>query len=78
MIKIDSAANFSGCGTPRYWNAESALIRCHQIIGNEQECADDGDDLAAMAHTGVHAAAVRIKPADNYVVDPNERGQHAH
>jgi hypothetical protein len=26
MIKIAIAANFSGCGTPRYANAESALI----------------------------------------------------
>ena len=25
MPAMASAANFSGCGTPRYWNAESAL-----------------------------------------------------
>ena len=52
--------------------------RRHQVIGDEQKRADDGDDLAAMANTGVNAAAVWIKPADDHVIDPDERGQDAH
>src|SRR5207249_7922330 len=50
----------------------------HQIIGDEQKRADNGDDFAAMAHTGVDAAAIRIEAADNHVVESNERGEDAH
>ena len=35
-------------------------------------------DFAAVADAGVNPAAVRIKTADDHVVDPDERGQHAH
>src|SRR5437879_3544944 len=31
-----------------------------------------------MPHARVDAAAVRIKAADDHVVDPDKRGQHAH
>src|SRR5947207_12885294 len=31
-----------------------------------------------MAHARVNAAAIRIKPADDHVVDPDERSQNAH
>src|SRR6266516_1069751 len=50
----------------------------YQIIGNKKKCSDDGDDFGAMAHTRVNAASVRIKPADDHVVEANERGEHAH
>ena len=52
--------------------------RRDQVIGDEQKRADDGDDFGAMTHAGVNAAAIRIKPADDDVVDPDERGQNAH
>src|SRR3954452_2173000 len=50
----------------------------NQIIRDEQKCADDGNDLAAMSHTRVDAAAVRIEAADDHVIDPNQRDEHAH
>src|SRR5207302_7466762 len=49
-----------------------------QVIRDEQERADDGDDLGAMADAGIDAAAVRIEPANDDVVDPDERGENAH
>src|SRR5437762_2167670 len=52
--------------------------RCYQIIGNEQKRTDDGDDFAPMAHTRVDTAPVRIKPADDHVVEADQRGEHAH
>src|SRR5437773_6989278 len=52
--------------------------RCYQIIGNEQKRADDGDDFAPMAHTRVNTAPVRIKPADDHVVEADQRRKHAH
>ncbi len=52
--------------------------RGHQIIGDEQKRADDGDDFAAMPHARINAAAVRIKAADDHVIDADERGENAH
>src|ERR1043166_833721 len=53
--------------------------RCRdQIVGHEQKRADDGDDFAAMSHARVHAAAVRIKPADDHVVDADEGSENTH
>src|SRR5678809_357870 len=66
------------------WNAkileggQSADGRRYQIIGDEQKCTDDRNDLAAMAHAGVNTAAVEIETADNHVIDADERGKHAH
>ena len=57
---------------------ERADRRGDQVIGDEQKRADDGNDFGAMADAGVNAAAIRIKPADDDVVDPDERGEHAH
>src|SRR6267143_4787792 len=31
-----------------------------------------------MSHTRVNAAAVRIEAADDHVIDPNQRNEHAH
>ena len=31
-----------------------------------------------MTHAGVDAAAIRIEAADDHVVEPDERGEHAH
>src|SRR6266480_6578840 len=31
-----------------------------------------------MSHTRVDAAAVRIEAADDHVIDPNQRDEHAH
>src|SRR5438128_6814984 len=52
--------------------------RCYQIIGNDEERADDRDDFAAMSHTRVDTAPVRIKPADDHVVEADQRRKHAH
>src|SRR6059058_3894736 len=57
---------------------ESADRRRYYIIGDEQKRADDRDDLAAMAHARVNAAAVGVEAADNHVIDADERGQHTH
>src|SRR6266487_6207890 len=50
----------------------------YQIIGDEKKGADDGDHFGAMTHARVNAAAVRIKPANDHVVDADQRGQHTH
>src|SRR5438067_5258254 len=66
------------------WNAEilkggeSADRRRYQIIGDEQKRTDDRDDLAAMTHARVNAAAVGVEAADNHVIDADECGQHTH
>src|SRR5206468_1272733 len=39
---------------------------------------DDGDDFGAMAHARVNTAAVRVKTANDHVVEANERGEDAH
>src|SRR6184192_3615288 len=52
--------------------------RGYQIIGDEKKGADDRDHFAAMAHTRVDAAPVRIKAADDHVIKTDERGQNAH
>ena len=52
--------------------------RRDQIIGDKQKSADDGDDLGAMPHARVNAAAIRIKAADDHVVDADERSENAH
>ena len=57
---------------------ERADGRRYQVIGDEQKGADDRDDFAAMTHAGINAAAVRIKTADDHVVDADERGEHTH
>ena len=48
------------------------------VICNEQERPDDGDDLRAVAHAGVDAAAVRVVLADEDVVERDQAGDHAH
>ena len=52
--------------------------RRYQIVSDEKERADDGDDLAAVPHARIHAAAVRIKAADDHVIEADERGENAH
>src|SRR5256714_10729766 len=57
---------------------QGADRRGHQIIGDEKKRADDRDHFAAMPDARVNAAAVGIETADDHVIDPDERGQHAH
>src|SRR6266480_300783 len=57
---------------------ERADGRRYQIISDEKKGADDGDDFGAMAHARINAAAVRIKTADDHVVEADQRGEHAH
>ena len=52
--------------------------RGYQIIGDKKERADDGNDFTAMTHAGVDAAAVRIQSADDHIIEPDQRGEHAH
>src|SRR5438874_8373076 len=57
---------------------ESADRRRHQIIGDEQKRPDNRDYFAAMTDARVNTAAVRVKTADDHVIDADERGQHTH
>src|SRR6266576_1738585 len=50
----------------------------YQIISNKKKCPDDGDNFGAMAHARVNAAAIRIKAADDHIVEADQRGEHAH
>ena len=53
--------------------------RCrYQIISDEKKGTDNGDDFAAMPHARINAAAVGIEPANDYVIDADESGKHAH
>src|SRR5438094_3035486 len=52
--------------------------RSNQIICDKQKRADDGYDFAAMPHAGINATAVRIKAADDHVVEADECSEHAH
>src|SRR2546426_11174561 len=84
--QIEQSNNEDGRGSEffRMRNAEvlkprkRADGRRYQIISDKKKGADDGDDFGAMAHARVNAAAVRIKAADDHVVEANERGEHAH
>ena len=49
-----------------------------EVIGNQQKCPDDRDDFGAMTNACINATAIRVKPADDHVVDPDERRQDAH
>ena len=57
---------------------ERADGRRYQIISNEQKRADDRNHFRAVPDGCIHTAAVRVEPADDHIVDPNKRGQHAH
>src|SRR5437867_11501300 len=50
----------------------------HQIIGEEQKRPDKRDYFAAMTDARVNTAAIRVKTADDHVIDADERGQHTH
>src|SRR6266568_6244913 len=80
-------SNDEDCGGRKFfgvWHAEilkcrqSANRRRYQIIGDKEECTDDGNDLAAMTHAGVDTTAVRVQAADHHVIQADQRGQHAH
>ena len=69
----------SGCGTPEILKGgEPADRRRDDVIGDQQEGADDGDHLRAMPHARIDAAAVRVMLADRHVVHADQRGEHAH
>src|SRR5438067_6942542 len=57
---------------------ERADGRGDQVIRDEQKRADDGKNFRAMTHARVNAAAIRVKMANDHVVDPDERREHAH
>src|SRR2546430_9412418 len=57
---------------------QSADRRRNQVIGDEQKRTDDRDDLAAMTHARVNAAAVGVKTADDHVINADECGQYTH
>ena len=57
---------------------ERAKCRRDNVIRDQQERADNGDDLRAMAHTGVHTAAIGVVLADRHVIDAHKRGEQAH
>src|ERR1700730_12792457 len=59
----------SGKGTER---------RSDNVIGNQEEGADNGDNFGSMANAGVNSPSVRIMPADGHVIHADERHQHAH
>ena len=48
------------------------------VIRDEQKRPDDGNDLRAVPHAGVHAAAVRVVLADEHVVERDQPRDHAH
>ena len=50
----------------------------HQIIGDEQKRPANRDYFAAMTDARVNTAAIRVKTADDHVIDADERGQHTH
>ena len=57
---------------------ERADRRRDQVIGDEQKRADDRNHLGAMTDTRVNAAAIRVEPADDDVINPDERREDAH
>src|SRR6266700_5141150 len=59
-------------------SGKRADSRSHQIIGDKEKCTDDGDDFTAMPDTCINAAAVRVKTANDHVVQADQCSQHAH
>src|SRR6266496_5103392 len=80
--QIEQPDNENGRGSEffRMRNAEvlkprkRADGRRYQIIGDEKKGADDGDDFGTVPHACVNAAAVRVKTADDHVVEADQRG----
>src|SRR2546423_13270983 len=56
----------------------SAERSCDRVIGEEQQCADDCQDLAAAAGGGVDAAAIGIDAANLRVGPPDADDEDAH
>ena len=50
----------------------------HDVIRDQQERADDGDDFRPVPDAGIDPAAVRIMFADGHVVDPHQGGEQTH
>src|SRR3954470_21522011 len=57
---------------------ERADCRGNEIVRNEQKRAYDRDNFGTMPDAGIDSATVRIEPANDYVINPDERGQNAH
>src|SRR4029077_10515679 len=49
-------------------SGERANCCSNNVVGNQQEGADDGDNLGSVTDTGINTAAVRVVPADGHVV----------
>src|SRR3984893_18717489 len=52
--------------------------RGHDVVRNQEESSDDSDDFRTMINAGVHAAPVRIVPADGHVIDAYQGQKRRH
>src|SRR5690242_19602792 len=50
----------------------------HQVIGHQEERANDRQDFRPVPHTGIDTASVGIVAADDHVIDAYQRGEQAH
>src|SRR5580704_15639327 len=57
---------------------ESTERSSDNIVGDQEERADNGDDLGSMANAGVNSPSVRIMPADGHVIHADQRHQYTH
>jgi len=84
--QVEQSDNKNRSSSKFFWMRHAEILKRrkradrsgHQVIGDEQERADNRDHLAAMPNTRVNATSVWIKTADNHVVDPDERSEYAH
>jgi hypothetical protein len=57
---------------------EAAEARGDDVVREQQQRADDGEQLAPVPRRGVHAAAVGVDAADLRVRPPDREHEHAH
>ena len=57
---------------------ECAHRRSDDIVGNQEEGADNREDLGAVTDTRIDSTTIRIEAADGHVVESDERREDAH
>ncbi len=83
---IEQADDRNRCRRAPFGMREAQIIKSGErtdgrrdnVIGNEKEGADNGNDDGPVAHAGINAAAVRVVAADGHVIDADQGGQQAH
>jgi hypothetical protein len=84
--EIENTNQRDRCSSPRLRMGKPEIVKCGQradrrgdnVIGDQQEGADNRNDVRPMTHACVHAAAVGVMFADGDVIGADQRDEQAH